>query len=140
MNRRGFLLGALLLGTVGLLPRHLLAQDPQRCRDIYLRRTRSRRRPQTPAPPPVDGAVRVVAAVLAKVAADAVVRAVDAAPAKVADAVVRAADAAPAKVGAARARAEEARGRVDADLAREASRHVIRRHLRSRVPKVPRGA
>src|SRR6185503_653422 len=42
MNRRGFLLGALLLGTVGLLPRHLLAQDPQ---------------PQTPANPcaPGDG-------------------------------------------------------------------------------------
>src|SRR5678815_5309220 len=29
MNRRGFLLGALILGTVGLVPRHLLAQDPQ---------------------------------------------------------------------------------------------------------------
>src|SRR6187551_627974 len=40
MNRRGFLLGALLLGTVGLLPRRLLAQDPQ---------------PQTPANPCTPG-------------------------------------------------------------------------------------
>lgn len=105
------------------------------CR-VFLRRTRSRRRRQTPAPPPVDDAVRAVAAVLAKVAADAVVKAADAVPAKVADVVVRAADAAPAKVDAGRARAEEAHGRADADLVREASRHVIRRLLRSSLGPV----
>jgi hypothetical protein len=95
----------------------------------------------------VDAAVRAVAAVLVKVdgvkAGDDVVRAGDAARAKVGDDAVRAADAAPAKVdgdhakvGAARARAEEAHARADADRG-EASRHVIRRLLRSRVPTVP---
>jgi hypothetical protein len=96
----------------------------------------------------VDGVVRVVAVVLAKVG-DAVVRAVDAAPVKVDGAKVGAARArveeAHAKVGAARARAEEAlvkveEVRADADPVREASRHVIRRLLRNRVPRVPRGA
>ena len=88
--------------------------------------------------------MRAGAAVLAKVA-DVVVKAADAVPVRVGDAVVKAVDAVPAKAGVARARAEEALVKADgvkadADLAREASRRVIRRLLRSRVPKVPRRA
>ena len=69
------------------------------------------------------------------------VRVVAVVPGKVGDAAVRVADAAPvkvdgAKVGAARARVEEALVkaagvRADADLVREASRRVIRRHQSS---------
>ena len=91
----------------------------------------------------VDAAARVEAAVLAKVG-DGVVRAAEAAVVKADRAKAGAdhakVDAVLAKVGAGRVRAEEALVKVDgvrADVDRgEASRHVIRRLLRNRVPTV----
>ena len=122
MNRRGFLLGALLLGTVGLLPRHLLAQDPQP----------QTPNPQTPANPvplakDVAGVVKAVDAAVKQ--ADAAARAVDAVPAKVGEDLAKV-DGDHAKAGAAPAKVEEARAR--ADRAEAASRRVTRQLRRSR--------
>lgn len=101
------------------------------CRDIFSRRTRNRRLPGTRVPlaTDVDAAVRVAAAVLAKVG-DAVVRAADAGPAK-AGADLAKADGDHAKVGAARARADGDHVKVGAARGAAASCHVIRRHQSS---------